>query len=123
MPRGGRWPSKWWFWGSLSVVTAHLWLGIALGFFLSPDAIRALPEPVLWFIFMPCIIASDCLGPCLAWILSAPESFTPSFWLCLGLGQALAVVSGLVCYGAAALVHAIVAGEGPSEQEADDASR
>ncbi len=112
MPRDDRWPSKWWFWGLLIGSNAYLLLLMFV-----PAVIRraglSLPSGVWSVLLAPARLFSEFVGePVMeALELEALEAPLLSLGVGLALWELAAVVLALVCYGAAALVYAIVPGE------------
>ena len=129
MARGKKWPSK--LWSCIPFLALNLYLFI--GFF-GPLFLRASGGParraivnfidrVFMPIYLPPRLLDDKFVQPIAEALHVDENLALYLGLLVASCELAAAVVGLLFYGAAALVYAIVPGERQNEQEADDASR
>ena len=116
MARGDKWPSRWWFWAFPALANAYLLPLVMLAFlvsrFPSPllDGFEVIAVPFQFFL-------DNIVQPTFReWGWFDPTDLL----LALGLWELAALLVGLVAYGGALLVHAIVGepgreGEGNSD--------
>ncbi len=122
MARGDRWPSKWWFWSVpilanvyLALFFAVFWAvrsGVFTGVFTG--RLRIFLHGAERVFYVPgALFARWPFDPLMEVFNVDVGSLSLAAWLALfvGVWEVCAVAGGLVCYGAVALVDAVVPGQ------------
>ncbi len=130
MPRGDKWPSRWWFWSVPILANVYLALAFAVFWAVRSGAftgvftgrLRIFLHSVERAFYVPVgLFARWLLGPLME-VLNVDDgllSLPGNLAIFIGAWEVCAVAGGLVCYGAVALICAVVPGQGGKGNQGD----